>query len=112
MADLEVKELRIDELLLKIEQDKEIVRSAKEQNEMDAATIKVLRKKISQAERKELEFIENCQTQTEEVEEAKYERDSCLKRETLLVKEIETLTKKCQDQSKTFRDKLDYEIQT
>lgn len=111
-TDLEEKEAKLEELLMKMEEDKNVYEAAKDQVELDAEMIKSLKKKLTQADKKELEYIEIHQKQTQDVEESNYERDSSLKREKLLTKEIETLTRKCQEQSNTFREKLDYELQT
>ncbi|KAJ3255561.1 hypothetical protein HK103_006197 [Boothiomyces macroporosus] len=82
-----------------------------EQAETQTSIIKNLERKITLAESKEIENIDNRQREIHELEEALFERDSAIKREQSLALEVQSLTQKCLELPKTFEEKNDLEIQ-
>lgn len=68
-------------------------------------------KKIGAVDKREFELLERSQRNAVEIEEALYERDSALKKEKLLMKEIEILGQKCLEQPRLNKEKSELEIQ-
>lgn len=80
--------------------------------ETQMAINKNLERKISFTEKREIEFLEKEQKIAQEIEEAQFERDSALRREQLLLREIDVLNQKCLDQPKLYKEKSDLALQT
>ena len=80
--------------------------------ETQMAINKNLERKISFTEKREIEFLEKEQKIAQDIEEAQYERDSALRREQLLLREIDVLNQKCLDQPKLYKEKSDLALQT
>lgn len=99
-------------LLSTITQDAKSHEAAFDQIETQLAINKSLERKIVVLEKKELEYLESSQRQAQLVEEALYERDGAIRREQLLLKEIDGLNQKCVDQPKLYKEKNDLALQT
>jgi chromosome segregation ATPase len=80
--------------------------------ETQMAINKNLERKIGFTEKREIELLEKEQKIAQEIEEARYERDSALRREQLLLREIDVLNQKCLDQPKLYKEKSDLALQT
>jgi len=112
VENLEAQKEKMEALESKFIEQAKIVETHKDELETQIAINKNLERKISFSEKREIELLEKEQRIAQEIEEARFERDAALRREQLLMREIDALNQKCLDQPKLYREKNDLAIQT
>ncbi|KAJ3362890.1 hypothetical protein HDU91_003199 [Kappamyces sp. JEL0680] len=112
LQDIEAKTEAVEELGCSVAEYQKGLETIKDQLETQQAITKNMERKIQLSEKKEIEYLETSQKQAQEVEEALYQRDSALKREQLLLKEIDHLNQKCVEQPKLYKEKNELALQT
>ena len=103
---------KMEALQSKLTEQAKIVETNKDELETLLAINKNFERKIGFSEKREIELLEKEQKISQELEEARFERDAALRREQLLMREIDALNQKCLDQPKLYREKNDLAIQT
>ena len=68
--------------------------------------------KLATYQKQELEMIQNANLHATEIEEANFQRDSALQKVATLQNDLETLSKKLQEQPKIFQEKNEIAIQS
>lgn len=109
---LDAQKEKMEALESKFIEQAKIIETHKDELETQIAINKNLERKISFSEKREIEILEKEQRIAQEIEEARFERDAALRREQLLMREIDSLNQKCLDQPKLYREKNDLAIQT
>ncbi|KAL5040282.1 hypothetical protein BDV3_006600 [Batrachochytrium dendrobatidis] len=109
--EIKIKAESIQEYQARVKQHEKQIDQMKQEISNKTSINKKLEKKIEEMERAELISIENCQRQTQEMEEFCFERDKALKREAQLQVEVASLSKKLDDMPAKYAEKNEITIQ-